>query len=185
MLFAALSCDDRARSSQENSGVKPSPFKYHDPSEPFRSHRAPGIAGERQAARRRPVPRPDAELPLRDARSSRRSEQDSWISGIEIKGRSVRIGAMARQRVLERDPGLQKTVPSCARRCSRSATSRPATAAPSEEAWRTLDPAAELPGVMALYDATLELAGPRGKRTVPMAEWGRGTWRPTSSPTRS
>jgi aerobic carbon-monoxide dehydrogenase medium subunit len=45
-----------------------------------------------------------------------------------------------------------------------------------------LDPAAELPGVCALHDATLTVTGPRGTRTVAMADWGISFMTPNVEP---
>ncbi len=45
-----------------------------------------------------------------------------------------------------------------------------------------LDPAAELPGIAALYDATLHVAGPRGRRDVAFADWGLSYMTPNLAP---
>lgn len=45
-----------------------------------------------------------------------------------------------------------------------------------------LDPAAELPGIAALYDATLHVAGPNGRREVAFADWGLGYMTPNLEP---
>ena len=45
-----------------------------------------------------------------------------------------------------------------------------------------LDPSAELPAVMTALDATLTLAGPRGAREVPVAEWALGYMTPNVEP---
>jgi carbon-monoxide dehydrogenase medium subunit len=100
------------------------------------------------------------------------------LSHIRIEGRRVHVGAMTRQRVLERDLGLKKTCPILHEALLEVGHFQTRNRGTLGGSVAHLDPAAELPGIMALYDATLEVAGPRGKRTVPMAEWGRGYMSP-------
>ncbi len=45
-----------------------------------------------------------------------------------------------------------------------------------------LDPAAELPGIAALYDAMLHVAGPNGRRDVAIADWSVGYMTPNLEP---
>ena len=128
--------------------MKPSPFTYHDPSS---LSEALGLLGSLENAKL--LAGGQSLGPMLNYRYVMPDHlvdlnKIAGLSDIQITGRTVRIGAMARQRVLERDPGLQKTVsPSSAKRCSRSATSRPATAAPLEEVWRILIRQPSFPGL--------------------------------------
>ena len=158
--------------------MKPSPFKYHDPSSLSETiallgslENAKLLAGGQSLG---PMLNyryvmPDHLVDL---------NKIAGLSDIQITGRTVRIGAMARQRVLERDPGLQKTCPIVREALLEVGHFQTRNRGTIGGSLAHLDPAAELPGIMALYDATLEVAGPRGKRTVPMAEWGRGYMSP-------
>ena len=162
--------------------MKPSPFKYHDPSS---LSEAIGLLGSLENAKL--LAGGQSLGPMLNYRYVMPDHlvdlnKIPGISGIETKGRSVRIGAMARQRVLERDPGLQKACPIVREALLEVGHFQTRNRGTIGGSLAHLDPAAELPGVMALYDATLELAGPRGKRTVPMAEWGRGYMAPNLEP---
>lgn len=102
------------------------------------------------------------------------------LSGIRIDGRRITVGAMTRQRALERDEALARLCPivrEALREVGHFQTRNRGTLGGSLS---HLDPAAELPGVMALYDAELEINA--GKRKVRMADWGRGYMAPNLEP---
>jgi carbon-monoxide dehydrogenase medium subunit len=104
------------------------------------------------------------------------------LAYVRVDGRQVKVGAMTRQRTLERSAELQRLCPilhECLQEVGHFQTRNRGTLGGSLS---HLDPAAELPGVMALYDAVLEVAGPAGKRSVAMADWGRGYMTPNLNP---
>ncbi len=82
------------------------------------------------------------------------------------------IGAMTRQRALERSAEIERTCPllkEALRFVGHFQTRNRGTLGGS---LCHLDPAAELPGLCALYDAEFTVTGPHGERTVPMDRWG-------------
>jgi carbon-monoxide dehydrogenase medium subunit len=104
------------------------------------------------------------------------------LAYVRVEGRRIRVGAMTRQRALERDRELQRLCPilgEALREVGHFQTRNRGTLGGSLS---HLDPAAELPGLMALYDATIEVAGPSGKRNVSIADWGQGYMRPNLNP---
>ena len=100
------------------------------------------------------------------------------LDAIEIHDRTLRIGAMTRQHRIEIDPEVQRTAPilsEALRQVGHRQTRNRGTLGGS---LCHLDPAAELPAVALLYDATIHLTGPSGERTVPMADFMAGYMTP-------
>lgn len=100
------------------------------------------------------------------------------LSHVRENGGAIEIGAMTRQRTLERDPVIARRLPvmvEALRQVGHFQTRARGTLGGS---LCHLDPAAELPGIAALYDATLQVAGPRGRREVAMADWSLGYMTP-------
>jgi carbon-monoxide dehydrogenase medium subunit len=96
------------------------------------------------------------------------------LDAVEVVGDAVRIGAMARQRAVERDATV-------AERCPLLVDALAHVAHPQIRSRGTLggsiahaDPAAELPAVALALNATLRVAGPRGEREIPAAEFFAG-----------
>jgi carbon-monoxide dehydrogenase medium subunit len=95
------------------------------------------------------------------------------LDTIDRKGSGLRIGATARQRQLERSPAaadvplLGLALPFVGHRELRSRGTVCGSLAHA-------DPGAELPAVASCLGAVLEIAGPRGRRTVPAAEFFQG-----------
>ncbi len=104
------------------------------------------------------------------------------LAGIRIEGRRITVGAMARQRALERDERLAKLCPIFREALAEVGHFQTRNRGTLGGSLVHLDPAAELPGVMALYDAELEVEGPSSKRTVKIADWGRGYMTPNLEP---
>jgi carbon-monoxide dehydrogenase medium subunit len=89
---------------------------------------------------------------------------------------------MTRQRTLERDPIIAKKAPvmqEALRHVGHLQTRSRGTIGGS---LAHLDPSAELCAVARLYDATLHVAGSRGKRDVAMADWSLGFMTPALEP---
>ncbi len=104
------------------------------------------------------------------------------LAYVRAEGRRVRVGAMTRQRVLERDRELQRLCPILGEALHEVGHFQTRNRGTLGGSLSHLDPAAELPGLMALYDAVIELAGPSGKRAVSIADWGRGYMSPNLNP---
>jgi carbon-monoxide dehydrogenase medium subunit len=160
--------------------VKPPPFTYHDPRTLGDALKLLGslenaklLAGGQSLA---PMLNFRYVLPDHLIDLNRIEE----LSGIRIDGRRITVGAMTRQRALERDEALARLCPivrEALREVGHFQTRNRGTLGGSLS---HLDPAAELPGVMALYDAELEINA--GKRKVRMADWGRGYMAPNLEP---
>jgi len=102
------------------------------------------------------------------------------LSGIRIEGRRIRVGAMTRQRALEKDEALAKLCPIVREALAEVGHFQTRNRGTLGGSLAHLDPAAELPGVMALYDARLEING--GKRTVNIGDWSQGYMTPDLQP---
>jgi carbon-monoxide dehydrogenase medium subunit len=95
------------------------------------------------------------------------------LDAVERRGAVVRVGATARQRQVERSPLaagvplLRLALPFVGHRELRSRGTVCGSLAHA-------DPGAELPAVASCLGATLEVTGPRGRRTVPAAEFFLG-----------
>ncbi len=95
---------------------------------------------------------------------------------------ALEIGAMARQRMLERSEDIRRACPVMAEALhsvGHFATRNRGTIGGSLS---HLDPAAELPGVCALHDATLTATGPKGTRQIAMTDWGVSFMTPNLQP---
>src|SRR5260221_3164266 len=93
------------------------------------------------------------------------------LSGIQASSDALDIGAMTRQRVLERSADVQRLCPvmcDALAHVGHFQTRNRGTLAGS--LWH-LDPAAALRGICALYDASLTVAGANGERKVSMPDW--------------
>jgi 2-furoyl-CoA dehydrogenase FAD binding subunit len=92
------------------------------------------------------------------------------LAGLGVTDGGLRVGATVRQRTLERS-GLARSVPLIGLAMPfvghRELRSRGTVCGSLAHA----DPAAELPAVASCLGATLEVAGPRGRRTVPAEEF--------------
>lgn len=162
--------------------MKPSAFKYHDPSSLSEVVALVGslenaklLAGGQSLG---PMLNYRYVMPDHLVDLGKVSE----LTYVRMEGRRIHVGAMTRQRVLERDAGLQKACPIVREALLEVGHFQTRNRGTIGGSLAHLDPAAELPGIMALYDATLEVTGPRGKRTVPIAEWGRGYMTPDLEP---
>jgi carbon-monoxide dehydrogenase medium subunit len=162
--------------------VKPPPFTYHDPRTLADALKLAGtlenaklLAGGQSLA---PMLNFRYLLPDHLIDLNRVDE----LAGIRIDGRRIRVGAMTRQRTLERDEPLAKLCPivrEALREVGHFQTRNRGTLGGSLS---HLDPAAELPGIMALYDASVEVSSAKGTRTVPMREWSLGYMTPNLEP---
>lgn len=93
------------------------------------------------------------------------------LDGISISDSKVRLGAMTRQKSIERDESLRRLCPIFSESLQwvgHYATRNRGTIGGSLS---HLDPAAELPGICLLYDATLRVENASGHRLVPANEW--------------
>jgi aerobic carbon-monoxide dehydrogenase medium subunit len=156
--------------------VKPPPFTYHDPRTLADALRLLGsldnakvLAGGQSLA---PMlnfryVQPDHLVDL---------NRVDELAGIRIEGRRISVGAMTRQRALEKHEALAKLCPIVREALAEVGHFQTRNRGTLGGSLAHLDPAAELPGVMALYDAELEING--GKRKVKVGDWSQGYMTP-------
>lgn len=104
------------------------------------------------------------------------------LAYIRREADTLEIGATTRQRTIERSPEVRQACPimvEALHSVGHIATRNRGTIGGSLS---HLDPAAELPGVCALHDATLTASGPRGTRRIAMADWGLSFMTPDLAP---
>ena len=162
--------------------MKPAPFKYHDPRSVkdlvalLASHENVKLLAGGQSLG--PMLNLRYVMPDHLVDLNRIAELAHVESGTD----SLESGAMTRQRALERSEEVRRACPvmcEALRWVGHLATRNRGTIGGS---LAHLDPAAELPGVCALHDATLKVAGPKGTRTVTMADWGVSFMTPNLAP---
>jgi aerobic carbon-monoxide dehydrogenase medium subunit len=101
---------------------------------------------------------------------------DEALGVIRADGPAVRLGALVRQRVAERDARIAQRVPLLAEAlllCARPAIRTRGTIGGS---LAYADPAAEIPVVASAVDATMIASGPKGERSISAAEFFVGPY---------
>jgi len=151
--------------------MKPAPFTYHDPET---VDEAIALLGQHEDAKllaggQSLMPMlnmrfvvPDHVVDLNGV---------AGLAGIIDAGDALEIGAMTRQRDLMRDAAVgakAPVIPEALEFVGHFQTRNRGTIGGS---LCHLDPAAEQPCLMAVYDAVLTVQGPDGAREVPFAEW--------------
>lgn len=162
--------------------MKPAPFKYHDP------HSVDDLIGlmgsldnaKLLAGGQSLGPMLNFRYLMPDHLIDLNRVKD--ISDIRIDGSRIHVGAMVRQRALEKHEGLKKVCPIVNEALLQVGHFQTRNRGTIGGSLSHLDPAAEQPGIMALYDAVLEVAGPGGRRQVPISEWGKGYMTPNLEP---
>jgi aerobic carbon-monoxide dehydrogenase medium subunit len=96
------------------------------------------------------------------------------LRGIAVIDDRLRIGAMMRQRDLERSPEIARHCPLLAEALRHVGHRQTRNRGTIGGSLAHADPAAELPAVCAAYDAVLHLASIRGLRSVPFREFSLG-----------
>ena len=158
--------------------MKPAPFEYYVAGVAGRRRLAARRARRRrQGARRRPESRADAgAAPHPVRRTSSISTGSRELQGIERANGTLTVGGHdppVRRRARRR--GGERPSRCWPRPCRSSVTSRSATAARSAARSPTPTPRPSCPAVALALDAELEVAGPRGTRRVPAADFFLGT----------
>ena len=104
------------------------------------------------------------------------------LTGIRETAAGIEIGAMVRQRAIERDPIIKAKAPVFVEALSHVGHVQTRSRGTFGGSLCHLDPASEQPGIAALYDAQLSVTGPRGDRMVAMADWVLGYMTPALEP---
>ncbi len=104
------------------------------------------------------------------------------LAGIAEDGGTLRVGAMTRQRDLLDHPVVRARLPMLAEALEQVGHRQTRNRGTVGGSLCHLDPAAELVAVATALDAELEIAGPRGARTLPMAAFPLGFMTPALEP---
>jgi carbon-monoxide dehydrogenase medium subunit len=91
------------------------------------------------------------------------------LTGISVANGTLRIGAMTRQQRIMASPEMQKVAPIFAEALALVGHRQTRNRGTIGGSLCHLDPAAELPALALLYDATVTVMGPRGERKLQMA----------------
>jgi len=98
------------------------------------------------------------------------------LAGITRTNGSLRVGAMTRQRAVERDPGVATVVPLLAAAVPCIGHTQIRNRGTIGGSLAHADPASELPAVALALGAELEIASATATRRVPAGEFFEGTW---------
>jgi carbon-monoxide dehydrogenase medium subunit len=104
------------------------------------------------------------------------------LSEIGEGEQGIRIGATVRQRTLELDPGVRERLPLLVEALGLVAHIPIRTRGTIGGSLVHADPAAELPAVSIVLDATMHVRGPGGTRTIPASEFYVGPFTTGVSP---
>lgn len=162
--------------------MKPAPFKYHDP------HSIDDLTGLMGSLDNAKLLAGGQSLgPMLNFRYLMPDHlidlnRINGISDVRIEGLGIHVGAMVRQRALEKHDGLKRLCPILNEALLQVGHFQTRNRGTIGGSLSHLDPAAEQPGIMALYDAVLEAVGPAGRRQVPIADWAMGYMTPNLEP---
>lgn len=98
------------------------------------------------------------------------------LAGVSRTNGTLRVGAMTRQRAVERDPGVAAVVPLLAAAVPFIGHSQIRNRGTIGGSIAHADPASELPAVALALGAELEIASAAATRRVPATEFFEGTW---------
>ena len=104
------------------------------------------------------------------------------LAYIRREGDWLEIGAMTRQRDLEFSDELRKSCPLLVEAILNVGHRQTRNRGTLGGSLCHLDPAAEMPSVAAVYDAEIMIAGPKGRRSMPFAEFAQGYMTPALEP---
>jgi aerobic carbon-monoxide dehydrogenase medium subunit len=157
--------------------VKPAPFEYHAPESVAD---VVALLAE-HADECKPLAGGQSLVPMLALRLTRFEHLIDLNRVPELVGMSrddgaLRVGAMTRQRAVERDPEIAATVPLLAQAVPCIGHTQIRNRGTIGGSIAHADPASELPAVALALSAELEIASASGTRRVPAAEFFEGTW---------
>ncbi|PYP73835.1 MAG: molybdopterin dehydrogenase [Gemmatimonadetes bacterium] len=165
--------------------MKPAPFAYHRP-ETLDEALAVLAAHGGEA---KPLAGGQSLIPAMNFRLARPAvlvdlNRITELSGIRQGGDGLHIGAMTRQRAVERDPIVARDAPLLAEAMPFIAHPQIRNRGTVGGSLAHADPAAELPAVMLALDAKLQVRGPapRGVRSIPAGEFYTGLFETALAP---
>ncbi len=162
--------------------MKPPPFAYHDPTT---LEEALSLLGSLENAR--PLAGGQSLMPMLNMRFAQPDHivdlnRIPELAGLRVEAGALVIGAMTRQRELEQSPDIARFCPLMVEALHHVGHRQTRNRGTIGGSLCHLDPAAELPVVAAALDAVLEVAGPRGRRQLPFAEFPAGYMTPAIEP---
>jgi aerobic carbon-monoxide dehydrogenase medium subunit len=105
------------------------------------------------------------------------------LSGIKVEGGMLKIGAMTRQRHIELGAEVKRLAPVLTEAVKQVGHRQTRNRGTIGGSLCHLDPASELPTVSLLYDATIDVAGPQGRRRcMPIRDFVVGYMTPGIEP---
>jgi len=104
------------------------------------------------------------------------------MTGVKETGAGIEIGAMTRQRALQRDATIQARLPVLVEALGHVGHVQTRARGTIGGSLCHLDPSAEQACIAALYDARMHVVGPNGRRDIAMADWGLGFMMPAIEP---
>ena len=157
--------------------MKPAPFEYHAPESVAD---AIGLLAE-HADECKPLAGGQSLVPMLALRLTRFEHlvdlnRVPELAGISRDNGAVRVGAMTRQRAVERDPELGGEIPLLAAAVPFIGHTQIRNRGTIGGSIAHADPASELPAVALALDAELEIASVVGTRHVPASDFFEGTW---------
>jgi aerobic carbon-monoxide dehydrogenase medium subunit len=157
--------------------VKPAPFEYHAPETVAD---AVALLGA-HADECKPLAGGQSLVPMLALRLTRFEHlidlnRVPELVGVGRENGAVRVGAMTRQRAVERDPAVAALVPLLASAVPYIGHTQIRNRGTIGGSIAHADPASELPAVALALDAELEVASTGGTRRVPANEFFEGTW---------
>ena len=163
--------------------MKPAPFAYHRPAS---VDEAVSLLA-RHGGEAKPLAGGQSLIPAMNFRLARPAvlvdlNRIAGLAGIRPGADGVRIGAMTRQRAVERDATVAQHAPLLAEALPHIAHPQIRTRGTVGGSLAHADPAAELPAVMVALGATFGLHSPRGKRLVAAEEFYTGLFTTALAP---
>jgi len=163
--------------------MKPAPFAYHRPAT---VDEALALLAQ-HGGEAKPLAGGQSLIPAMNFRLARPAvlidlNRIATLAGIRGGADGVRIGAMTRQRAVERDATLAQHVPLLAEALPHVAHPQIRTRGTVGGSLAHADPAAELPAVMVALGAAFELRSPRGTRSVAAEEFYTGLFTTALAP---
>ncbi len=104
------------------------------------------------------------------------------LAGIALEGDVIRIGAMTRQRDIQDSTLIRERLPLLAEALTHVGHRQTRNRGTIGGSLCHLDPAAELVSVAVAFDATIDIVGPEGERSLSMAEFALGYMTPSLAP---
>lgn len=163
--------------------MKPPPFAYHDP-----STLEEAITLLATLPNARPIAGGQSMMPMLNMRFAQPDHlvdlnRIAGMDGVTVEpDGALLVGAMARQRVLERHAEVARRCPLMVEALAQVGHRQTRNRGTIGGSLCHLDPAAELPLVAAATEAIIIVAGPNGRRDLPFADFAQGYMTPGIEP---